>query len=109
MSSDPALAAPPQETDAALLPRRKVVQYQRPCIPCAQGKGPLTAACCSGVKGLNVAAVSMSHRQAACSCIKFTVVGLKSLQAGSFIGIPGKCGVSIPYPISSSVDSFPIE
>ncbi|URD96272.1 hypothetical protein MUK42_07867 [Musa troglodytarum] len=74
------------------------------CISYATGKGMLTAACCNGVKSLNGAAKSSADRKAACSCIKSTVSRLSGAQAGAIAGIPGKCGVSIGYPISASTD-----
>ncbi|XP_065026861.1 non-specific lipid-transfer protein 2-like [Musa acuminata AAA Group] len=74
------------------------------CISYATGKGPLSTACCSGVKSLNSAAKTTADRKTACTCIKSTVSRLSGAQAGAIAGIPGKCGVSIGYPISASTD-----
>ncbi|KAJ8499948.1 hypothetical protein OPV22_010500 [Ensete ventricosum] len=74
------------------------------CIPYATGKGSLTAACCSGVKRLNSAATTSADRKTACTCIKSLISRISGLNTGLVSGIPGKCGVSIPYAISPSTD-----
>ncbi|WOL18636.1 non-specific lipid-transfer protein 1-like isoform X2 [Canna indica] len=76
----------------------------RPCISYVTGKGPLAAARCSGVRSLKSAAATPADRRTACSCIKPTVAGVRGVKPGLASGLPGKCGVSIPYPISSSTD-----
>ncbi|MBC2899274.1 hypothetical protein CFC21_112125 [Triticum aestivum] len=73
-----------------------------PCIPYARGNGANPpAACCSGVRSLASSARSTADKQAACKCIKSAAAGLIP---GKAAGIPTKCGVSVPYAISSSVD-----
>ena len=73
-----------------------------PCISYARGNGASpSAACCSGVRSLASSARSTADKQAACKCIKSAAAGLN---AGKAAGIPTKCGVSVPYTISSSVD-----
>lgn len=74
------------------------------CMPYLKGTGAPTPACCAGVKSLNSMAATPADRKAACGCLKSaagTISGLSVPNAGS---LPGKCGVSIPYPISTSVD-----
>ncbi|CAN6178942.1 unnamed protein product [Urochloa humidicola] len=63
-----------------------------PCLAYArgQGSGP-SAGCCSGVRSLNSAARTTADR----------ISGLNAAKAAS---IPSKCGVSIPYSISTSTD-----
>ncbi|RRT74490.1 hypothetical protein B296_00009786 [Ensete ventricosum] len=96
------VAAAPRATEA--LTCGQVVSFLQSCIPYARGTGQLTGACCSGVRSLNAAAKTTPDRQTACSCLKSTVAGLKGIQTGTVAGIPGKCGVSVPYPISATVD-----
>ncbi|KAJ3680945.1 hypothetical protein LUZ60_015434 [Juncus effusus] len=75
------------------------------CIPYAQGKGTApSAACCNGVKSLNSAAKSTADRQAACNCLKKQAGAINGLNNGNVASIPRKCGVSIPYVISTSTD-----
>ncbi|KAJ3669396.1 hypothetical protein LUZ60_011346 [Juncus effusus] len=75
-----------------------------PCLAYARnGQGSPSASCCSGVKALNSMAKTGSDRQAACNCLKQLSRGL-SFNAGAAAGIPGKCGVSVPYAISTSTD-----
>uniref|UniRef100_A0A452XCU3 Non-specific lipid-transfer protein n=3 Tax=Triticinae TaxID=1648030 RepID=A0A452XCU3_AEGTS len=88
-------------TDAAIS-CGQVSSALSPCISYARGNGANpTAACCSGVRSLAGAARSTADKQAACKCIKSAAGGLN---AGKAAGIPSKCGVSVPYAISASVD-----
>ncbi|CAL9075102.1 non-specific lipid-transfer protein 1-like [Musa acuminata AAA Group] len=75
-----------------------------PCIAYATGKGSLTPSCCNGVKSLNSAAKTSPDRKTACACIKSLVSRVSGVNTGVVSGIPGKCGVSIPYTISPSTD-----
>ncbi|CAN6357393.1 unnamed protein product [Urochloa humidicola] len=83
----------------------QVASSLSPCIPYATGSASsLPAGCCSGVRSLNSMARSSSDRQAACRCLKSLATSLKKLNMGTVAGIPGKCGVSVPFPISMSTD-----
>jgi len=76
-----------------------------PCIPYATGRASaLPSSCCSGVRSLNGQARSSSDRQAACRCLKSLANSVKSVNMGTVATIPGKCGVSVPFPISMSTD-----
>ncbi|XP_062201793.1 non-specific lipid-transfer protein 1-like [Phragmites australis] len=75
-----------------------------PCIPYATGRGTLTSGCCSGVRSLNSAARTTADRQAACRCLKSLAGSISRLNMGTVSGIPGKCGVSVPFPLSMSTD-----
>ena len=76
-----------------------------PCIPYATGKASvLPPSCCGGVRSLNSAARTSADRQAACRCLKSLASTVKSVNMGTVATIPGKCGVSVPFPISMSTD-----
>ncbi|KAG8048573.1 hypothetical protein GUJ93_ZPchr0009g1917 [Zizania palustris] len=75
-----------------------------PCIPYARGGAGPSAACCSGVRSLKAAAQTTADRRAACNCLKSAARGIKDLNPGMAASIPSKCGVSIPYTISASID-----
>ena len=75
-----------------------------PCISYVTGKGALTASCCNGVRDLSNAARTSADRQAGCRCLKSLAGSIKSLNLGVVAGVPGKCGVSVPFPISMSTD-----
>ncbi|TKV99022.1 hypothetical protein SEVIR_8G012600v4 [Setaria viridis] len=75
------------------------------CLPYARGQGSApSAGCCSGVRRLNSAATTTADRRAACNCLKNAARGISGLNAGNAASIPSKCGVSIPYSISTSTD-----
>lgn len=67
------------------------------------GQGNPSAACCSGVSSLNSMASSTADRQAVCNCLK-NFAQSNSVNAGAAASIPGKCGVNVPYAISTSTD-----
>jgi hypothetical protein len=76
-----------------------------PCLAYARGTGNSpSAGCCSGVKNLAGLAKTTADRKAACGCLKRTLGSVSGLKAANAAGIPSKCGVSIPYPISTSVN-----
>ncbi|OMO60055.1 Plant lipid transfer protein/Par allergen [Corchorus olitorius] len=67
------------------------------------GTGPL-APCCNGIKALNTAAATTQDRQQACTCIKNIATTITGINYGLANGLPGKCGVNIPYKLSPSTD-----
>ncbi|OMO92544.1 Plant lipid transfer protein/Par allergen [Corchorus capsularis] len=67
------------------------------------GYGPL-APCCNGIKALNAAAATTQDRQQACTCIKNIATTITGINYGLANGLPGKCGVNIPYKLSPSTD-----
>ncbi|KAL6906006.1 hypothetical protein ACP4OV_003607 [Aristida adscensionis] len=76
-----------------------------PCIAYARGAGSgPSPACCSGVRGLSAAAKSTADRRAACNCLKSGAAKISGLNAAKAASIPSKCGVSLPYSISASID-----
>ncbi|CAN1810385.1 Non-specific lipid-transfer protein, partial [Linum perenne] len=75
-----------------------------PCVSYITGKGPLTPACCGGIRSLNSAARSTPDRQAACRCLKNFAAGASGINYGLAGGLPGKCGVNVGFPISPSVN-----
>jgi len=75
-----------------------------PCIGYLKGGPGPSAACCGGVRRLNGAATTTPARQAACNCLKQAAGAISGLNAGAASALPGKCGVSIPYKISTSTN-----
>lgn len=74
------------------------------CIAYLIGGGAVPQACCSGVKSLNAAANTTPDRQAACRCLKTAAASISGDIYGRAAGLPGKCGVNVPYPITPSTD-----
>ncbi|KAI3470180.1 hypothetical protein Pfo_026843 [Paulownia fortunei] len=92
--------APPGE---AAIGCGTVVSYLNPCLPYVTGKGPL-GSCCRGVKGLYAAAKTTRDRQSVCNCLKSLAGSYSGVNLSKAAGLPGQCGVSIPYKISPSTD-----
>ncbi|KAK3015326.1 hypothetical protein RJ639_007269 [Escallonia herrerae] len=75
-----------------------------PCIGYLQKGGPVPANCCSGVRKLASAATTTPDRQAVCKCLKSAAGNVPGVNLSNAAGLPGKCGVNIPYKISPSTD-----
>ncbi|KAL2937512.1 IWF1': Non-specific lipid-transfer protein [Bienertia sinuspersici] len=75
-----------------------------PCIAYLKGGSGPSAACCSGVKALNSLAATPADKKTACSCLKSAALSMKGLDQKKAAGLPGSCGVSIPYSISPQTD-----
>ncbi|KAK8556549.1 hypothetical protein V6N13_064571 [Hibiscus sabdariffa] len=82
----------------------QVTSSLAPCIRYLRTGGAVPPACCSGIKALNSAAKTTADRQTACNCIKSASGSISGINYGLAAGLPGKCGVSIPYKISPSTD-----
>ncbi|KAK4833944.1 hypothetical protein QYF36_013779 [Acer negundo] len=76
-----------------------------PCIPYLRiGTGAVPPACCSGVKTLAGAATTTPDRQQACKCLKSAAASISGFNYNVASGLPGKCGISIPYKISPTTN-----
>ncbi|XP_008792224.2 non-specific lipid-transfer protein 1-like [Phoenix dactylifera] len=74
-----------------------------PCVEYVQAGGAVAPECCSGVRSLLAAARTADDRRTACRCLK-TVAAKFSGYVSRANSIPGKCGVSIPFKLSPSMD-----
>nr|AAO33357.1 nonspecific lipid transfer protein 1 [Vitis cinerea var. helleri x Vitis vinifera] len=74
------------------------------CLGYLKNGGAVPPGCCSGIKNLNSAAQTTADRQAACKCLKTFSNSIPGINLGLASGLPGKCGVSVPYKISPSTD-----
>lgn len=83
-----------------------VVNDLSPCISYVSYGGAVPTNCCKGVRTLYNAARSTADRQTVCTCLKQAVGGISytRYQLGLAAGLPGKCGLNIPYQISPSTD-----
>ncbi|KAI9196911.1 hypothetical protein LWI28_028041 [Acer negundo] len=76
-----------------------------PCIPYLRtGTGAVPPACCSGVKTLAGVATTTPDRQQACKCLKSTAASISGFNYNAASGLPGKCGISIPYKLSPTTN-----
>ncbi|TKY63606.1 Non-specific lipid-transfer protein [Spatholobus suberectus] len=82
----------------------QVTSSLAPCLAYLQKGGPLLAVCCNGVRSLNSAAKTTADRQAACNCLKQAAGAISGFNANNAAALPGKCGVNIPYKISTSTN-----
>ncbi|CAN1134184.1 Non-specific lipid-transfer protein 5, partial [Linum perenne] len=75
-----------------------------PCLNYLKGSGLPTPGCCNGIKGLVSAARTTADRRQACNCLKSSAANVPGLNPTLAAGLPGKCGVNIPYKISTSTN-----
>ncbi|XWS09500.1 hypothetical protein CRYUN_Cryun40dG0089900 [Craigia yunnanensis] len=89
----------------------QVTSALSPCIGYlrSNGGGSVPPNCCSGIKSLNSAAQTTPDRQTACNCIKSASGAISGINYSLASGLPGKCGVSIPYKISPSTDCSKVQ
>ncbi|TKY63607.1 Non-specific lipid-transfer protein 1 [Spatholobus suberectus] len=80
-----------------------------PCVDYLQKGGPPPVGCCNGVRSLNSAAKTTADRQAACNCLKQAAGAISGFNANNAATLPGKCGVNIPYKISTSTNCATIK
>ncbi|CAH8386485.1 unnamed protein product [Eruca vesicaria subsp. sativa] len=81
-----------------------VVQSVSPCIKYLTGRGDLSPACCGGVRDLNAIARTTPDRQVACECLQAVAKKIPGFNPIRASDLPGKCGVSLPFPISISTN-----
>ncbi|KAL4387773.1 hypothetical protein GQ457_09G012760 [Hibiscus cannabinus] len=82
----------------------QVTSSLAPCIGYLRTGGTVPPPCCNGIRSLNSAAKTTPDRQTACNCIKTASAAISGINFGLAAGLPGKCGVNIPYKISPRTD-----
>ncbi|XP_015950831.1 non-specific lipid-transfer protein 1 [Arachis duranensis] len=81
-----------------------------PCFGYLKSGGTVSGPCCSGIQNINGTAKTTSDRQAVCNCLKSVAGSLGSqINLNNAASLPGKCGVSIPYKISTSTNCSSIK
>ncbi|GJZ25410.1 non-specific lipid-transfer protein-like protein [Tanacetum coccineum] len=83
---------------------RQVVATLPPCLKYLQDGGPLPPVCCKGVRRLNNLARTTADRRTACGCVKSWNGYTKHIKTKRAIQLPGKCGINLPYMISTRTD-----
>jgi Protease inhibitor/seed storage/LTP family len=97
-----ALATTPILTNAAVT-CSDVYTDLMPCLGYVQG-GTMSSSCCSGIRDLMSAASTTADRQTACRCIKSVASGASGSYTSRAMGIPGQCGISMPYKLSPNTN-----
>ncbi|TVU15558.1 hypothetical protein EJB05_39084, partial [Eragrostis curvula] len=95
--------APPRAE--AALSCSTVYNTLMPCLPYVQSGGTVPRACCSGMQRLFSGVRNTLDRRALCSCLKDVAAGAAG---GPYIsraaGLPGRCGVPLPYKQSPNMN-----
>ncbi|ESW06668.1 hypothetical protein PHAVU_010G066400 [Phaseolus vulgaris] len=88
----------------------QVASAVTPCLSYLRTGGTPALPCCNGVRGLNSAAKTTADRQATCNCLKSLAGALaQGFNAANAASLPQKCGVQIPYKISTSTNCATIK
>ncbi|RXH81992.1 non-specific lipid-transfer protein 1-like [Malus sylvestris] len=77
----------------------QVTNYVAPCIPYLKTGGKVPPTCCQGIQKLNDAAQTAPDRRTACTCLVNTATKVQGIKPNLIYGLPGACGVRLPYPI----------
>ncbi|MED6224348.1 hypothetical protein PIB30_083069 [Stylosanthes scabra] len=81
-----------------------------PCLSYLKAGGNPAQPCCNGIRTIVRAANNTPSRQAVCNCLKSAAAGLGSqISPVNAANLPGKCGVNIPYKISTSTNCASIK
>ncbi|XP_068476815.1 non-specific lipid-transfer protein 1-like [Phaseolus vulgaris] len=75
-----------------------------PCVTFLQNGGFVPAGCCNGVRNIMNSARSTADRRGICNCLKTAAGAVRGLNPNNAQALPGKCGVNIPYKISTSTN-----
>ncbi|CAK8575201.1 unnamed protein product [Lathyrus sativus] len=75
-----------------------------PCLGYLKGAPGPSPTCCGGVKGLNGSARTIFDRRSACNCLKNSAGSIPGLKPANVAALPGKCGVKLPFTISTSTN-----
>ncbi|KAH0931955.1 hypothetical protein HID58_009072 [Brassica napus] len=81
-----------------------VVSSLGTCYVYLRQGGIVPSSCCGGVRNLNGMAQTTPDRQQACKCVQSFTKSVPGFNQNIAYGLPGKCGVSLPYPISNSMN-----
>nr|ABK24295.1 unknown [Picea sitchensis] len=78
-----------------------VTSDMTPCVGyLTSGKGKPTPNCCGGVKKLAGLANTTPARRAVCGCLKQAYSQFPNANSAAVSGLPGACGVNLPFKIS---------
>ncbi|XP_021888899.1 non-specific lipid-transfer protein 1-like [Carica papaya] len=83
----------------------QVASSLAPCLSYLQGRAGSSpsVSCCAGVRSLNNAAQTTPDRKTACQCLQ-SAARATNFNQKIAASLPGECGVSIPYKISTSTN-----
>ncbi|CAL4953894.1 unnamed protein product [Urochloa decumbens] len=103
-----AVASPPAAVRAAMS-CTTVYNTLMPCLPFVQMGGAMPPQpCCGGIRSLLQQANTTPDRRAICGCLKNVASSAAGGSSGTYIdraaALPGKCGVTLPYKISTNVN-----
>ncbi|XP_042509151.1 non-specific lipid-transfer protein Lac s 1-like [Macadamia integrifolia] len=96
------VVAAPHAVDA--LTCGQVVSKLAPCLTFLRRGGSVPGTYCIAMRSLNVAAKTTPDRRTSCGCLKNAYKSVSGINVANAAGLPRKCGVNLPYKISSSID-----
>ncbi|XP_004492085.1 non-specific lipid-transfer protein 4-like [Cicer arietinum] len=83
----------------------EVIEEIEPCLEYLRGGSSAPSReCCDGVNRLNHIADTTSARRTTCECLKSAAYSISDLNTNHAEELPRRCGVKLPYRISTSTD-----
>ncbi|XAR55740.1 hypothetical protein NMG60_11035929 [Bertholletia excelsa] len=103
------VVAPPPRVAEGAISCGMVDTSLAPCLNYLRNGGQVPVLCCNGVRFLYGAASTTADRRTACNCMKSAAGAILGLNINYASGLPGKCGLNIPYEISFSTDCSKVQ
>lgn len=75
-----------------------------PCLGFLHNGGAVTRGCCNGVRSIVSNARTTADRRGVCNCLMVAAGAVRRFNTYNAQALPGKCGVYIPYKISTSTN-----
>ncbi|MFS7924416.1 putative plant lipid transfer protein/Par allergen [Helianthus anomalus] len=94
------VAAPYAE---AVVTCAEVAANLEPCLGYLINGGAVPPTCCTGIQALKASATTTVARQATCNCVQSTVGSSFGINFALAAGLPGMCGVNLPFSISANI------
>ena len=82
----------------------KVRSNVLPCLGFLEKGGSPSPGCCNGIKSIVNSARTTGDRQGVCNCLKSAASNVHGIDPRNAEALPGRCGVNIPYKISTSTN-----
>ncbi|KAL2500304.1 Non-specific lipid-transfer protein 6 [Forsythia ovata] len=80
-----------------------------PCLNYVLNGGVVPTDCCNGISSLYNTVETTPDRRAVCSCLKSVAGSASAATFNNAASLPNKCGISIPYKLSPSIDCSKIQ
>ncbi|XP_019186250.1 PREDICTED: non-specific lipid-transfer protein 1-like [Ipomoea nil] len=86
-----------------------VVTDLYPCLDYVRNGGAVPMNCCDGIRSLYRSAATTADRQTVCNCMKNAAGSVPGVRLDLAAALPQKCGVTLPYKITPSINCATVQ